>query len=309
MLESKKAAAEKAVAETVAAEAVVTGEEGKAAFNKFVNENEKIQEHMYNVDMLKVAVQHLRAYDVGSAFISKNSSITSSSKNPIEIGICAKLNSDITMIKQIIDRYMIKRAAKALNKLGICDNIKQATWYANAIAHGSIIAINKIVQLMGVKLDKTMMEPKPPKVKPSLAFTLMLTSEPKRISKRRTGRLLTRAAVALKHLTRKKLTEVKIVERTNTGLPPTTPISPTTPLRTPSATSPRTPSLRTHSSTSPRTPSPKKTVFKPFIQYFNGKRRMANTSVDTGRSKRGLRVTYKSITRKSQKHVSPKRVP
>ena len=260
----------------------------KAAFNKFVNENEKIQEHMYSVDMLKVAVQHLRAYDVGSAFISKNSSISSSSKNPIEIGICAKLNSDITMIKQIIDSYMIQRAAYALNKLGICDNIKQATWYANAIAHGSITAINEIVQLMGVKLDKTMMEPKPPKVKPSLIFTLML--EPKRISKRRTGRLLTRAAAAMKHLTRKKLTEVKIVARTNTGLSPTSPISPTTPLRTPS-------------STSPRTPSPKKTVFKPeyIIQHFKGKRRMVN--VDTGRSKRRWRYTSKSSTRKSQKRV------
>jgi hypothetical protein len=43
------------------------------------------------------------------------------------------------------------------------------------------------------------------------------------------------------------------------------------------------------------------------IKPFKGKRRMVN--VDTGRSKRGLRYTSKSSTRKSQKRVSQKSVP
>jgi len=252
----------------------------KAGFNKFVNENEKIQEHMYNVDMLKVAVQDLRAYDVGYAFIRKTSRITSSSKNPIEIGICAKLNSDIAKIKQLINSYMIQRAAKALKKLDICDSIDDATRYANAIARGSTTDINEIVQLMGVKLDKTMMEPKPAETKPTFTFTLKLTlREPTRISKSRAARLAARAAARMKQRTRKQSRIVQIKARTNTELPPITssprtPTSPTTPLRTPS-------------STSPRTPSPKKTVFGHVIQYFKGKRRMVNTV----RSKRGWRDT------------------
>ena len=155
----------------------------KKAFNKFVKDNDKIKEHIYNVAMLKVAVQNLGAYDVGSAFISKNRRIRSDSKNPIEIGICAKLNVDIANIKKIIYSNMKQRAEKALVKLGLCDK-PEATSYANAISHNRDVdaktaAINKIVQLMGVKLHETMDKPKPTTQIPTFTLTITLT-EPER---------------------------------------------------------------------------------------------------------------------------------